>query len=49
MATELQQALMPSTYPTFPGNAAAGATKLRFCHRYLPATQMGGNFFTSHG
>ena len=25
MATELQQALMPSTYPTFPADAAAGA------------------------
>src|SRR6478735_8225334 len=45
MATELQQALMPSTYPTFPADAAAGDTRLRFCHRYLPATQMGGDFF----
>ena len=27
MATELQQALMPSTYPTFPADAAAGATR----------------------
>src|SRR5215469_3876853 len=38
MATELQQALMPNTYPAFPADAAAGATRLRFCHRYLPAT-----------
>jgi serine phosphatase RsbU (regulator of sigma subunit) len=45
MATELQQALMPSTYPIFPADAAAGATKLHFCHRYLAATQMGGDFF----
>ncbi len=45
MATELQQALMPSTYPTFPADVAAGATKLSFCHRYLAATQMGGDFF----
>jgi len=45
MATELQQALMPSTYPTFPADAARGATKLCFCHRYLAATQMGGDFF----
>jgi phosphoserine phosphatase RsbU/P len=45
MATELQQALMPSVYPTFPADAAAGATRLRFCHRYLPATLMGGDFF----
>ena len=45
MATELQQALMPNTYPAFPADAAAGATRLRFCHRYLPATLMGGDFF----
>ena len=45
MATELQQALMPSTYPTFPADATAGDTRLRFCHRYLPATLMGGDFF----
>jgi len=45
MATELQQALMPSTYPSIPGDSGAGETKLRFCHRYLPATQMGGDFF----
>ena len=45
MATELQQALMPSAYPTFPADAGAGETKLRFCHRYLPATLMGGDFF----
>ena len=45
MATELQQALMPSTYPSIPGNAGASGTKLQFCHRYLTATQMGGDFF----
>jgi serine phosphatase RsbU (regulator of sigma subunit) len=45
MATELQQALMPSTYPNIPANAQAGESTLRFCHRYLPATLMGGDFF----
>jgi serine phosphatase RsbU (regulator of sigma subunit) len=45
MATELQQALMPSTYPTIPGDAGAGAARLGFCHRYLPAALMGGDFF----
>src|SRR4029453_2431111 len=49
MATELQQALMPSTYPIFPADAAAGDTRLRFCHRYLPETQMGGAFFHISG
>ena len=45
MATELQQALMPSTYPSIPADASESGTRLRFCHRYLPATQMGGDFF----
>jgi serine phosphatase RsbU (regulator of sigma subunit) len=45
MATELQQALMPGTYPSISADAGAGGTNLRFCHRYLPATQMGGDFF----
>jgi len=45
MATELQQALMPSAYPSFPADASEGATTLRFYHRYLPATMMGGDFF----
>jgi phosphoserine phosphatase RsbU/P len=45
MATELQQALMPSTYPSIPADASEGGTRLRFCHRYLPATLMGGDFF----
>jgi serine phosphatase RsbU (regulator of sigma subunit) len=45
MATELQQALMPSMYPTFTADAGQAATKLRFYHRYLPASMMGGDFF----
>lgn len=45
MATELQQALMPTAYPSFPTGAGDGMTRLRFCHRYLPASTMGGDFF----
>src|SRR5262245_34354862 len=45
MATELQQALMPSTYPSIPAGTRKGGSRLRFCHRYLPATLMGGDFF----
>jgi serine phosphatase RsbU (regulator of sigma subunit) len=45
MATELQQALMPSVYPSIPADSGPGGTTLRFCHRYLPATLMGGDFF----
>src|SRR6201990_24867 len=45
MATELQQALMPNVYPSFPGGSIQGSTALRFYHRYLPASMMGGDFF----
>lgn len=45
MATELQQALMPNVYPSFPGGPSQESTRLRFCHRYLPASMMGGDFF----
>jgi serine phosphatase RsbU (regulator of sigma subunit) len=45
MATELQQALMPSTYLAIPAGAGRGSTRLRFSHRYLPAALMGGDFF----
>jgi len=45
MATELQQALMPNVYPSFPGSSSHGSMALRFYHRYLPASMMGGDFF----
>src|SRR5215469_347814 len=45
MATELQQALMPNIYPTFSADAGQAATRLRFYHRYLPTSMMGGDFF----
>ena len=45
MATELQQALMPRAYPHFPADAGKETTRLHFCHRYVPASMMGGDFF----
>jgi phosphoserine phosphatase RsbU/P len=45
MATELQQALMPNVYPSFPAGSNEASTGLRFYHRYLPASMMGGDFF----
>lgn len=45
MATELQQALMPNVYPSFPDGSSERSTRLRFYHRYLPASMMGGDFF----
>jgi len=45
MAMELQQALMPVTYPLFPANATVEKARLRFSHVYLPASLIGGDFF----
>ena len=45
MATELQQALMPRSYPRFGAERGEGTTSLRFFHRYAPASMMGGDFF----
>jgi len=45
MARELQQALMPNAYPSFSAGPSEGQTSLRFCHRYLPASMMSGDFF----
>ena len=45
MATELQQALMPSTCSRFPAGLGKKTTELHFYHRYLPASMMGGDFF----
>jgi sigma-B regulation protein RsbU (phosphoserine phosphatase) len=45
MAREIQQAILPQEYPTFPLGAAPAASVLRFCHQYLPTGQVGGDFF----
>lgn len=45
MAMELQQALMPVTYPLFPAGASVEKAHLRFSHIYLPASLIGGDFF----
>jgi sigma-B regulation protein RsbU (phosphoserine phosphatase) len=45
MAMELQQALMPVTYPLFPAKATVETARLRFSHVYLPASLIGGDFF----
>lgn len=45
MAMELQQALLPVVYPFFPHDATEETTALRFNHRYLPASLVGGDFF----
>jgi sigma-B regulation protein RsbU (phosphoserine phosphatase) len=46
MAREIQEMFMPQQYPTFPRSAAPDQSSLKFAHRYLPAAQVGGDFFT---
>jgi sigma-B regulation protein RsbU (phosphoserine phosphatase) len=43
MARQIQEAFLPHGYPVFPRGAASGT--LRFAHRYIPATTLGGDFF----
>jgi len=43
MARQVQEAFLNRAYPVFPGATAAG--RLRFAHRYLPASTLGGDFF----
>jgi sigma-B regulation protein RsbU (phosphoserine phosphatase) len=45
MAREIQQAILPQTYPTFPRSAGAQQSALRFFHRYQPTGAVGGDFF----
>ncbi len=45
MARELQEALLPQQYPCFPAGAAPKESALHFCHRYNPASSVGGDFF----
>lgn len=44
MAREIQQAIIPQQYPSFPQDAAEKSI-LRFCHRYIPTGAVGGDFF----
>ncbi len=45
MAREVQLALLPRTFPTFPPGAAAEESLLKFNHFYRPSTTLGGDFF----
>ena len=45
MAREIQQAIIPQQYPSFPKAAEAKDSLLRFCHRYFPTGEVGGDFF----
>ncbi|MDQ3813913.1 MAG: diguanylate cyclase [Armatimonadota bacterium] len=45
LARELQLALLPQTYPTFPRAVTPEESALRFCHHYRPNTALCGDFF----
>lgn len=45
MAREIQRAFLPHRYPTLPPQVTDSESAVRFCHRYLPATTLGGDFF----
>lgn len=45
MARELQTAFLPRHYPVFPAAASPDQSALRFCHRYFPTADLGGDFF----
>jgi len=46
IAREVQLALMPRTYPTFPAYVGPGQRYLRFSHVYRPCRTLGGDFFS---
>jgi sigma-B regulation protein RsbU (phosphoserine phosphatase) len=45
MARELQNALLPQQFPTFPRGAAEADSAIHFHHIYRPSTAVSGDFF----
>ncbi len=46
MAREIQLAMLPQQYPSFPQKVAPAESRFQFTHRYLPSGTVGGDFFT---
>ena len=46
VAREVQQALLPQSFPVFPRGATPAGSALHFAYRYLPEGRVGGDFFT---
>jgi serine phosphatase RsbU (regulator of sigma subunit) len=46
MARRLQRSMLPEVYPHFPSGASAADSSLRFVHRYYPAAELAGDFFS---
>lgn len=45
MARQVQESFLNRTYPVFPRGTTREASALRFAHRYIPTTTLGGDFF----
>jgi sigma-B regulation protein RsbU (phosphoserine phosphatase) len=45
MARQIQESFIPRNFPVFPRNAAPAESALRFAHRYIAASTLGGDFF----
>jgi sigma-B regulation protein RsbU (phosphoserine phosphatase) len=45
MARQVQEAFINRSHPVFPRGSSLEASALRFAHRYLPTTSLGGDFF----
>jgi phosphoserine phosphatase RsbU/P len=45
MARQVQEAFLNRSYPVFPRGATPEASALKFAHRYIPTTTLGGDFF----
>jgi phosphoserine phosphatase RsbU/P len=46
MAREVQLAMLPQEYPIFPADVSSEFNTLRFSHRYQPAGEVSGDFFS---
>jgi sigma-B regulation protein RsbU (phosphoserine phosphatase) len=46
LARQVQQAMLPQSYPTVPRGAQPEESALRFSHRYIPEAMVGGDFIT---
>jgi phosphoserine phosphatase RsbU/P len=46
MAREIQLAMLPQQYPSFPQRASPAESRFQFTHRYFPSGTVGGDFFT---
>lgn len=45
MAAEVQRAMLPQQYPSFPASDEAERSTLHFSHRYVPSGLVSGDFF----